>query len=72
MEFRTLVEKLGQNRNLHVVLRVSGIRDGEVSHQLRTLVTLAEIQVQFPAATSWFTTTCNSRSRGPDGLFWPL
>lgn len=67
MEFRTLVEKLGQNRNLHVVLRVSGIRDGEVSHQLRTLVTLAEIQVQFPAATS-----CNSRSRGPDGLFWPL
>ena len=43
---------------------------GELAEQLRTLVVLIEDpQVQFLAPTWWFTTICNSGSRGSDAVF---
>lgn len=46
-------------------------RTGELTQPLRSLVPLAEDQVQFPEPTKWFTIIHNSSPRECDILFWP-
>ena len=41
----------------------------ETAQQLRTLVSLEEIQVQFPTPTQWLTTIHNSTFKGIDVFF---
>lgn len=38
---------------------------------VRTLAAVAEVQTAVPSSTGWVTTTCDSRPRSVNTVFWP-